>query len=386
VAEPSFPEIQEKDEVAITGKQKALLSIKKELESIYEIISSRPKRVLPATALEVSADRPGDMISPDSGRYRKELETLETFERLQLHQLFKDLESNVAQTRSLAVDRLEEKGLGAVNPILLKKWLEESVPEIQFKIISILVSQGYAPLVPAARRVMETGRTDLALSAMEALYRLDSHASLSYFQKALRSKVPTIKKRAITYVGWIKDYSSIPELVRLLRDPDAYVRKTVISALASFKVKRSVHFLIQVLMDPVPGVRSYAYKTLKKLIGQTFDYDPEANFIRRKETVERLSTWWEAVEGDFSLASSSPKTFDTHLFSMKLTTDPGGDAVTEEEILSAVSMSEDGANLLEISQRIGIPWQKLIYKVEQLRQDGKLEKTERKFALARNME
>lgn len=368
----------------ISKKQKSLLNVKKELESLYQLVSSRKasQDINPTlTRMENSTVCESARTSPEKHLYREELEALDSFERLQLSQLVEDLDSPSPQSRSLAVDKLGEKNLRAISPILLKKWQEEVVQEIQFKIISILTRQNYTPLIPAARKILDDNRTNWALSAMEALYRFDCHSNLAYLQRALASKVPAIKKRAVTYIGWIKDHSSIPELIRLLRDPESYVRKSAVSALASLKVKRSVHFLIEVLMDPDTGVRSYTFKILRKLIGETFDYDPEANYIKRKESVARLNAWWESVEGEFSLERKSESSSDPHLFSMMLTPHSEQDSPIEDKILSAVAMSEDGADLWEISERIGIPWQKLVIKVEQLHRDGKLEKTAKKFAL-----
>jgi HEAT repeat protein len=379
------PHLSEKkaDRIPISNKQKSLLNVKKELKSLYQFVSSRANQNndLSLTSTEETIVCKSERTLPDRRLYREELEGLDSFEKLQLNQLIEDLDSPSPQSRSLAVEKLGEKNLKAINPILLKKWLEEIVPEIQFKIISILTRQNYTPLIPAARKILEENKTNWALSAMEALYRLDCHSNLVYLQQALTSKVSAIKKRAVTYIGWIKDHSSIPELIRLLRDPDSYVRKSAVSALASLKVKRSVHFLIEVLMDPDPGVRSYAFKTLRKLIGETFDYNPETNYIKRKESVERLNIWWESVESEFSLDKKSKSSSKPHLFSMMLTSNSGQDSLIEEKILSAVAMSEDGADLLEIGERIGVPWQRLVIKVEQLRREGKLEKTARKFTL-----
>jgi tetratricopeptide (TPR) repeat protein len=367
----------------VGNKRKALSDVKGELESICRLLSGKTGRneVISTASAEESVDRESGGVFPDRRLYHEELETLDSFEKLQLRQLFDDLESRNKKNRSLAVERLGEKNLAVVNPVLLKRWLEEEVPEIQLKIVSVLVRRSYAPLVPAARKVLEDDRTDWALSAMEALYRLDWQTNLPYLQKALRSKVPAIKKRAVTYIGWIKDHSSISELIRLLRDPDSYVRKSAISALASLKVKRSVHFLVEVLMDHDQGVRSYAYKTLRKLIGETFGYDPKADFIRRKEVVDRLKIWWESVEGEFLLGAK--KRVGPHLFSVKPVVSSGWDAGMEEKILSAAGMKDDGADLLELGEMIGVPWQGLAQKVEQLRKEGKLEKKERKFALVR---
>jgi hypothetical protein len=379
---PHLPE-KKVDKIPVSNKKKSLLSVKKELKSLYQFVSSRASqnKDFPLTSTEKTIDCENDRTLPDRRLYREEIDGLDSFEKLQLNQLIEDLDSSSPQSRSLAVDRLGDKNLRVINPVLLKKWMEEIVPEIQFKIISILTRQNYTPLVPAARKILDENKTNWALSAMEALYRLDCHSNLAYFQRALTSKVSAIKKRAVTYIGWIKDHSSIPELIRLLRDPDSYVRKSAVSALASLKVKRSVHFLIEVLMDPDPGVRSYAFKTLRKLIGETLDYNPEANYIKRKESAERLNIWWESVESEFSLETKSKNSSDPHLFSMILTPNSRQDSFIEEKILSAVAMSEDGADLLEIGERIGIPWQRLAIKVEQLHREGKLEKTARKFAL-----
>lgn len=371
------------DRVPTSSKPNSLLNVKKELESLYQFVSNkaRQKNDITLTSTDKTIVGENNKTLSNGYQYRKELENLDSFERLELSQLIEDLDNPSQQSRSMAVDSLGEKNLNAINPILLKKWLEESVPEIQFKIISILTRQNYTPLIPVARKVLEENRANWALSAMEALYRLDCQSNLPYLQQALSSKVPAIKKRAVTYIGWIKDHSSIPELIRLLRDPDSYVRKSAVSALASLKVKRSVHFLIEVLMDPDPGVRSYTFKTLRKLVGETFDYDPEANYIKRKTSVERLNLWWESVESEFSLDKKSKGSSDPHLFSMTLTPSTEQDSLLEEKILSAVAMSEHGADLLEIGERIGIPWQRLVIKVEQLRRKGKLEKIARKFAL-----
>ncbi len=385
-------------------KQQVSEELRKQLNQVYEIIEKRsalmetretrekgeekeptppaplpsaqtPPTPAPEVAEEVVVASTPAVLEKDSDKIAQDLQalksTMEPLESLSFEQYLSDLRAYDPQNRLFAVQKLGEIRRKELAGILLYTWEKESDNSVRSEIITALVDMGYDDVLGILKKALLRPDPKIVVAALEGLYRFRGKDASEEFVKALGHSHHSVRRRAATYLGWMEAEWAIPDLVKLLRDPNIYNRKVGIGILSKFKVKKVIFFFIEMLNDPDQGVREAVIKALIGWTGHDMGYDPKKDDSGRLEAVSAWKQWWEQSEaGGFEFKAK------TKSVEVKEDIDARG------EILAALEKQYDGLSLKEIGQKIGAAWQGLTGIVKGLCQEDILVKKGNVYFLA----
>ena len=291
--------------------------LKKHLGQVYQMIEKRSAKI-PGRVEEVSP--PSDGLStkqttptplpeavatiPEAGEDKSETErtvevlksTMPPLERLSFEQYLRDLRAYDIQNRIFAIRKLGKMRRLELAGILLNAWEKETDNSVRAEILNALIDMDYHDARSVLKKALKRPDPKIVIAALEGLYRFGGKEVEEEFVKALEHSHYSVRRRAGTYLGWMKAEWAIPNIVKLLRDPDIYNRKVGISVLSKFQAKQVIFFLIETLSDPDQGVRETAIKVLTNWTGEDMGYCPQADEMERSKAVCAWRQWWEKSE------------------------------------------------------------------------------------------
>jgi HEAT repeat protein len=224
--------------------------------------------------------------------------TLKPLERLSLEQYLRDLHAFDTQNRLFAVRKLGKMRRKELAGLLLDAWEREAENSVRAEILTALADMDYDDVSTVLKNALKRSDPRVVLAALEGLYRFGGKEAAEEFVNALDHPHYSVRRRGGTYLGWLEAEWAIPNLVKLLRDPDVYNRKVGVSILSKFKIKQVIFFFIEALNDPDQGVRQAVIKALSNWTGQNLGYDPQADEIERSEAVQAWRQWWDNSEAE----------------------------------------------------------------------------------------
>jgi HEAT repeat protein len=242
--------------------------------------------------------------------------------QLHLARLIEQLERPDLRVETIkALGRLQDPV--ALQPLLT--FLEETNPNLEEQIALAIALGGSGNQVglPVLRRLSASGDAGVRLAAYNALSTLQATTGGDHLQRA---KDPDEQPHlaALANLGTIKQADAAPLLIAgLTRHPRALVRRQCAIGLGRLGDPSVGPTLQTALSDSDPGVRRYAAESIaqldyrpaipyllmaldsnvatveinqviRRMTGQDFGFDPQADAIRRKEAVDRGFTWWTA--------------------------------------------------------------------------------------------
>lgn len=153
--------------------------------------------------------------------------------------------------------RLGEIAIPRLLVLLADEEAEEELRWYGVRILGELKSpQAIAPLI----ELLQTSEDeDLQLMATNALAQIGESA-IPAIAQLLAS--PATRLQAVRCLSYIHHHQIIDYLLPLIQDEDAFVRLTVIEALGSFQEPRVITALLEALTDPVVTVRKEAVTAL----------------------------------------------------------------------------------------------------------------------------
>lgn len=378
------------DKEKIETKQQIPEELRKQLNQVYEMVEKRsalmekkeekgpvPPTTLPylltpptpapeVEAQQVAAPTPA-VLEKDRDKIAQDLQalksTMEPLESLSFEQYLCDLEAYDPQNRLFAVQKLGEMRRKELAGILLYTWEKETDNSVRCEIITALVDMGYEDVLGVLKNALSRPDPKMVVAALEGLYRFGEKEASEEFVKALAHSHHSVRRRAATYLGWMEAEWAIPDLVRLLRDPNVYNRKVGIGVLSKFKVKKVIFFFIEMLNDPDQGVREAVIKVLTGWTGHDMGYDPKADEAERLPAISDWKQWWEQSEAEgfkFKAKTKSVK--------------PIKDGDIRRKILAVLEKQKDGLSLKGVGQETGTAWQGLTGIVKGLCQEDILVK------------
>jgi HEAT repeat protein len=299
--------------------------------------------------------------------------TLKPLDRLSLEQYLRDLHAFDTQNRLFAVRKLGKIRRKELAGLLLDAWERETENSVRAEILGALTDMDYDDVSTVLKNALKRSDPKIVLAALEGLYRFGGKEAEEEFVKALDHPHYSVRRRGGTYLGWLEAEWAIPNLVKLLRDPDVYNRKVGVSVLSKFKIKQVIFFFIEALNDPDQGVRQAVIKALSNWTGQDLGYDPLADEIERSEAVQAWRLWWNNSEAEGFQFKAKAKA--KAKVKVKVKGDRASskqDDGSKEKILAVLKKKERGLSLKEIGEKMGAAWQGLTTVVNQLCQENLL--------------
>jgi hypothetical protein len=163
-----------------------------------------------------------------------------------------------------------------------KNLLEPTLPERRRKAIVYLAERDYGREQPYTKYYAEMARTDeqalVRAAAIRALNRARDKESVSTYITALGDAGEPVRLEAAKALANIPDASSVPALLRRLRDMDETtdVRIAAADALRNHRTAEVATALVGILRDPKFGVSWQALQSLRLLTGRDFRFDRAA--------------------------------------------------------------------------------------------------------------
>lgn len=141
---------------------------------------------------------------------------------------------------------------------------------------------------------LQRGRDDQAALRGASLTNLGSikvqEAAPLLVQGLVRHRDPHIRRMCAIGLGKLGDRSVGPQLKDALSDPDPEVRARVSEALVRIDYKAAIPNLIFALESNVAAVQ--INRSLVRLAGKDFGFDPWANQLKRQAAIDRAFSWW----------------------------------------------------------------------------------------------
>lgn len=216
-------------------------------------------------------------------------------ERAQAAERARQLELEQGRTQVTGVDRVlsslqqevRQISAGAIDYRPLFDELRQQVARLSAGLAEVRSAAPVpaAPAAPAPAAVADTGALPEALAArVRRLGDADAAVRFEALAALIDSKNPEVCKHVLP----------------LARDPDAFVRSLAVEGLRDFHKAEAVEALLAALNDKEPQVATTAWKSLQKLSGQTFPFDPNVpNREVRQRAVQRWLDWWEKSKATF---------------------------------------------------------------------------------------
>lgn len=218
---------------------------------------------------------------------------------LTFEQYLQDLHAYDCQNRAFAVHRLGMMRCMELTGIILDAWEKEEDNTVRSEMLNALANMDFKDAIPFFKNALQRQDPRIVVAALEGLYRFQGKEAGREFVKALDHSHYSVRRRAATYLGWIEAEWAIPDLVKLLHDPDVYNRKVVVNIFSSFRVKEVISFLVEALNDPEQRVRESIINVLAGWTGQNMGYDPQDKEDERQEAINAWKQWWKQSEAGF---------------------------------------------------------------------------------------
>ncbi|MCH2112036.1 MAG: HEAT repeat domain-containing protein [Planctomycetes bacterium] len=140
---------------------------------------------------------------------------------------------------------------------------------------------------------------DIQASAPDSLEEWDRQTS--GLLRNLQEQDPEVRYSALESLSAKPDLRLLPHLYPLLSDPYEFTRFLAAHTFGDWDARASVPHLIQALNDEIAFVREASVRSLRRLTGQSFDFDHAGPESARITSHQRWEQWW-ANEGDAFLA------------------------------------------------------------------------------------
>ncbi|HPY74161.1 MAG: HEAT repeat domain-containing protein [Planctomycetes bacterium] len=178
---------------------------------------------------------------------------------VELEQALQDLASDDPKIKTLAKEKLVEKGADAV-PYLIRLLNHENI-QLQGDATFLLIRLGKVS-VPALMKESQNMNKTVRMRSIYALGQIGTPDAILVFQHAIQ------------------------------KDPDPEIRSTTLKFVAeNLSEIVSIPLLIQGLHDENLEIRQYTIQTLESMTQRTFDYNPESPVEQREKAIERWKNW-----------------------------------------------------------------------------------------------
>jgi hypothetical protein len=123
--------------------------------------------------------------------------------------------------------------------------------------------------------------------------------NLAHFVKQLKDPDAGTRWIAVDELARSGDKRVVAHLLAVLKDRDAFVRRVCAESFGELGARNAVGSLIEALADDESIVRDAAHRSVRKLTGKDFGFDPEGKPDKRSQALKRWSDWWESSREDF---------------------------------------------------------------------------------------
>ena len=110
---------------------------------------------------------------------------------------------------------------------------------------------------------------------------------------------PALRFEAVDVLIESKDPKVLPNLLPLVRDPDAFVRRLTVEGLREFRQPAAVEALLEALVDDDENVCDTAWRSLRDLTGQRLPFDASASKEARARAAKKWQAWWDGARDTF---------------------------------------------------------------------------------------
>lgn len=115
--------------------------------------------------------------------------------------------------------------------------------------IDIFASSGDKAVKFLMSRYTEEDNKEVRKLILDTLYRIGTHNAILGIRLALRDDAINVKITAVEYLGRIKDYDSIPELLNIAREPiHPMLTSAIVDALINMDDKEALESILSILM------------------------------------------------------------------------------------------------------------------------------------------
>ncbi|MFQ5646218.1 MAG: HEAT repeat domain-containing protein, partial [bacterium] len=274
-------------------KQNSFTVVQDQLRKIHNLINTHeePESEIMLPDGEETLYCPNDSVSseektPESGR--KYEESLEDSERLLYNHFLKDLFSSQEEVQIAAAKSLAGFPSARTGLALMEAWQKTASSRTRSEIAKTLSSLKEEGAVILFRKYLAHEELSYQMSALEGLYRMGTEAAMGGVITALRSGDHQLRRRAVTYIGWLKVPTALQELGPLLKDPNEFVRKVTLSVVSNLETPNKLPFLIETLHDSSLEIRRAAFKSLQAISGKKLAFDPRASETKRVAAIKKL--------------------------------------------------------------------------------------------------
>lgn len=137
-----------------------------------------------------------------------------------------------------------------LTPQKISIYLDDSRQAVRNKAVEHLVVIGNDAIKPLVNQLLSSKSESTRISAVFALYRIDSSLALEGIRKALDDKSPLVRIAAARVLGMAKDKGSINRLMELVQEDVAPVRRQAATALGQIGDDRVISILLEASANP----------------------------------------------------------------------------------------------------------------------------------------
>ncbi|MDP6849857.1 MAG: HEAT repeat domain-containing protein, partial [Planctomycetota bacterium] len=151
----------------------------------------------------------------------------------------------------------------------------------------------------------ELGRLSTQISRLEEAAPDTEESPFSSEVSALLRKLqdddPEVRYAALEKLSAMQDPRLLPHIYPLLADPYEFTRFLAAHTFGDWDAKPSVPHLVEALLDEIAFVREAAVRSLRRLTGQSFNYDHDARESELQEGYRQWKAWWDSNGESFLL-------------------------------------------------------------------------------------
>jgi len=223
----------------------------------------------------VSSPKPaGEKILPE-GRYA---EYVRQAESMREHDAALFLESlREVQTGDENAAAAAAHGLGRLSHSssvdLLRELAKIGPEKVRVEAVDALARISGESILPLLTEVYASDKSHrVRLAAVRAHYQVGRGKDMDFILKAIDDEAPTVRRRATTCLGWLRNSETVPGLTKALTDSDPSVRRAAADALGHVGDPGALPALMHAIDD---SDRLFVDRVLKALQNVTGEKPPE---------------------------------------------------------------------------------------------------------------
>ncbi|MBF0205758.1 MAG: HEAT repeat domain-containing protein [Oligoflexia bacterium] len=202
-----------------------------------------------------------------------------------------DLLDKEIDIRRLAVGQLAKIGEKHA-AIALKEVLKIQNHQLQAEVINALIQLADGDIFNICKSFLKHDYAAVRAACVRGLYKANQPESIPLINSALQDENAEIRNSAAMFLGWLDARSAVPSLLQATVDPDRRVRLSAISSLANIRDEASVLPLSRILNTDEQDIRRKVIEALKRISGDNFPFNHEANEAERIREIAEFKDWY----------------------------------------------------------------------------------------------